>query len=119
MLKLFLISPSSILNEVTDNLTASQEIHVHAEDFGSRLRAGDLVEVYHPSREDGSMHLLLVVSYLCNYNGMKKTHFHNNRAQLSPNSIYIPPSSSSSNATAVSTATSVAASPSTASPAQE
>ena len=64
MLKLFLISPSSILNEVTDNLTASQEIHVHAEDFGSRLRAGDLVEVYHPSREDGSMHLLLVVSYL-------------------------------------------------------
>ena len=37
---------------------------MHAEDFGSRLRAGDLVEVYHPSREDGSMHLLLVVSYL-------------------------------------------------------
>ena len=41
-----------------------EEIHVHADDFGSRLRAGDLVEVFHPSREDGKMRLLLIVSCL-------------------------------------------------------
>ena len=50
------------LRTFPSNFSPNEEIHVHADDFGSRLRAGDLVEVYHPSREDGSMHLLLVVS---------------------------------------------------------